>query len=224
MRRRNRRPDPLGLLSLTTPTLAALCGCAGPAPAPLSRPEPPPAAAPATLPAALPSTRPIASPGEVRGVGNFARVAPGLYRGSQPTAEGFAELKKLGVRTVVNLRFLHGDRDLLRGTGLRYAHIHALPWAPGDGDAAAFLKLLQDPSNYPVFVHCQHGADRTGYLVAVYRVVEQGWAMGDAVREMHAFGSHPVWFQVAAYLRHFRAEGLRALVAGVRAPRVDTIQ
>lgn len=94
---------------------------------------------------------------------------------------------------------------------------------PGDRDAAAFFKLLQDPDNYPVYVHCQHGSDRTGYLVAVYRIMEQGWPVDDAVREMRAFGYHPIWFQVVAYLRHFRSEGLRTLLKKAQAPKVEVI-
>ena len=85
---------------------------------------------------------PYAVPGMLAGIGNFGRVSPVLYRGEQPTTVGFAELKKLGVRTIVCLRSFHGDSALLEGTGLRYFHIHAKPWHPEDEDVAAFLRIV----------------------------------------------------------------------------------
>jgi protein tyrosine phosphatase (PTP) superfamily phosphohydrolase (DUF442 family) len=152
--------------------------------------EPPPAAPEAPL---LPRA-------DLPGLPNFARISDALYRGAQPTAEGMRELEKLGVKTVVNLRSFHSDRDELRGTGLRYAHIECKAWHPEEEDVVRFLAILRDPANQPVFVHCQHGADRTGMMVASYRVVEQGWTTEQATEELPRFGFHEVWDGIREFL------------------------
>jgi protein tyrosine phosphatase (PTP) superfamily phosphohydrolase (DUF442 family) len=158
---------------------------------------------------------------DVPGVGNFAQVSPGLSRGAQPTRAGFRELKKRGVKTVINLRWLHSDREALKGLGLRYVHIPCRAWAPRDEEVAAFLHVVRDPANGPVFVHCQHGADRTGMMVAVYRMTEQSWGNADAAREVNNFGFHKIWTGIAAYLKRFDRDRLAALMKKTPAPKVE---
>jgi tyrosine-protein phosphatase SIW14 len=137
---------------------------------------------------------------DLPGLPNFARVSDGLYRGAQPTAEGFAELKKMGVKTIVNLRSAHSDTELLEGLGLNYVAISFKPWHPEEEDIFEFLKVVADPGNRPVFVHCQHGADRTGTMVAIYRVAVEGWDMREAMEEMPNFGFHSIWDDLKEYL------------------------
>jgi protein tyrosine phosphatase (PTP) superfamily phosphohydrolase (DUF442 family) len=146
------------------------------------------------------------------GVRNFAKVSDVLYRGEQPTAEGFVNLKKAGVRTVVNLRTFHSDRDALHGTGLQYAHVAEQAWNIEEEDLARFLKVVTDPANQPVFVHCRQGSDRTGLCVAVYRVMEQGWTRDEAAAELSAFGHNEFWRNVRASLRSLDVEKMRRLV------------
>ncbi len=161
---------------------------------------------------------------DVKGLPNFAKVSDGLYRGAQPTAEGFAELKKMGVKTVVNLRSMHSDRQMLKGTGLQYVHLPSHAWHPEDADLVRFLKVVEDPANRPVFVHCQQGADRTGAAVAVYRMVEENWAPADAAAELPNFGFHPVWTEITAYLKKFDAEGTRKKVEKAKMPNIDVVE
>lgn len=146
------------------------------------------------------------------GVTNFFLVSPDLYRGAQPTAEGFVRLRSLGIRTVVNLRWAHSDRDLLGSTGLNYVHIPTETLLLGDAEAVAFLRVLADPSKRPLFVHCAHGADRTGTLCAVYRIVVQGWSREDAIREMTSggYGFHRGYGNLLHYLRALDVRKLRA--------------
>lgn len=177
-----------------------------------------PAIVATTAPATVPATAPAVPRNDIPGLANFAKVSDGLYRGEQPTAEGIKRLTAMGIKTVVNLRSFHSDRDLLQGTGLRYAHIYCKTWHPEDEDVVKFLKIMRDPANRPVFVHCQQGADRTGTMVAVYRMVEQGWSIDDAVKEMNAFGSHPIWKEISEYLAHFDAAAMRKKVE--QAPKV----
>lgn len=136
---------------------------------------------------------PAAPRQDIPGLPNFAQVAPGLYRSAQPTAEGFRAAKAMGIRTVVNLRALHSDRTRLAGTGLGYVHIRSNAWHPEDEDVVAFLAVALDPARQPVLVHCEHGADRTGLMVASYRRAVQGWTLEEALAELPAFGFHEVW-------------------------------
>ena len=144
-----------------------------------------------------------AEPLELPGLPNLHKVCDELYRGAQPTAEGAKQLEKLGVKTVVNLRFVLSDRDELKGTGLGYEHINMTTFYPVTGDVVRFLKIVTDPKRTPVFVHCQHGADRTGTMCAVYRIAVQGWSKDEAIEEMTkgGFGHHAIWKNLVDFIR-----------------------
>ncbi|MHC5118834.1 MAG: dual specificity protein phosphatase family protein [Planctomycetota bacterium] len=148
---------------------------------------------------------------DLPGCGNLYKVSDTLYRGEQPTAEGFKELEKRGIKTVVNLRSLHSDRDELEGTKLGYEHIRMEAWDPEPEAVKAFLKIVTDPEKQPVFVHCMHGADRTGTMVAVYRIVVEGWDKEKAIDEMRngPFGFHEIWTGLPEFLKELDIEGLQ---------------
>ena len=112
------------------------------------------------------------------------------------------ELVAMKVRTVINLRSLHSDRRRIGSHPLDYEHINMKAWHAEDDDVVAFLKLVTDPAKQPVFVHCKHGADRTGLVVAAYRIVVQGWPKQDAIAEMTdgGFGHHSLWHNLVEYL------------------------
>jgi protein tyrosine phosphatase (PTP) superfamily phosphohydrolase (DUF442 family) len=180
--------------------------------------------APDAVIASKPVTRTLASPrNDVAGAPNLAQVSPVLWRSAQPTAEGFRNLKALGIRTVVNLRNVSSNRDDLLGLGLRYAHIHFATWHAEDEDVVKFLKILSDPANHPVLVHCQHGADRTGTMVAIYRVTTEGWTMEEALQELPRFGFHSIWKNLQDYLQKYDAAAMRKKVEAAPAPKVEVV-
>ena len=148
---------------------------------------------------------------DLPGCGNLYKVSKTLYRGEQPTAEGFKELEKLGIKTVLNLRSLHSDKDELEGTQLDYEHIRMEAWDPEPEEVEAFLKIATDPEKQPVFVHCMHGADRTGTMVAVYRMVAEGWDKEKAIDEMRKgpFGFHEIWTGLPDFLEKLDIESLK---------------
>jgi len=152
-----------------------------------------------------------ATPVQVEGVSHLFKLTDALYRGDQPSAVGMQNLKKLGVKTVINLRSFHSDRDEIGTTVLRQEHIYMKTWHPEREDAVRFLRLVKDPANAPVLVHCQHGADRTGAMCALYRIVVQGWSKQEAIREMRegGFGFHLIWNNLVVWIDECDVERLK---------------
>jgi tyrosine-protein phosphatase SIW14 len=130
---------------------------------------------------------------EAPGVSNFHEVDDHVYRGAQPGKQGFASLARLGVRTVVDLR---GGRNRSRAeakaveaAGMRYVNIPLKAiGAPRDDRVAKVLAVLDDSSAWPVFVHCQFGKDRTGTVVACYRIAHDRWQNRKALDEANSYG------------------------------------
>ncbi len=140
--------------------------------------------------ATSPATARLAEKLELQGVPNFGKVTAQLYRGGQPSKDGFDELKKLGVQVVVNLREdnTEVERSLVTAAGLEYV---AIPWNchhPANSLAARFLQILRENREKKIFVHCYAGVDRTGLMIAAYRMAEQGWLPEQASDEMRNFG------------------------------------
>src|SRR5271169_957133 len=127
---------------------------------------------------------------KLKGVGNFGEVTPELFRGAQPTTKGFQALAKNGIDIVVDTR---GDRTKSEGKEVRRLGMQyvAIPWHcpfPHDEVFARFLQLVQDNPGKKIFVHCRLGDDRTGMMIAAYRMAAEGWTADEAMREMQSFG------------------------------------
>lgn len=152
-----------------------------------------------------------AQPVSMEGVPNFYRVTINLYRSAQPTAEGMKRLKKMGIKTIVNLRYYHSDSSEAADAGLEYVHIPMTAWHPERDDAVRFLRVVTDPARLPVLVHCRHGSDRTGIMTALYRVAVQGWSKENAIREMEdgGFGFHRIWSNLPHWLMGMDMETLK---------------
>jgi protein tyrosine/serine phosphatase len=165
---------------------------------PAVTPQPPPAAPPPRFARRL---------ARVRGVAYAALVAPGIYRGGQPTQEGVAWLKQRGMRTVINLRHFHGEteRGWVEAAGMHYERIElASSDAPKPAQVERFLELVRDPSLHPIYVHCLHGVDRTGVMMVVYRMEIAGWSNAHAVAEMDHFGPHVIWRDLRRFVRRYK--------------------
>ena len=149
------------------------------------------------------------------GLPNCFQLTTNFYRGAQPSAKGMAELKTLGVKSVVNLRTFHSDREKISGTGLKREHIKMEPWQANGDDVIRFLKIVADTNSLPVFVHCQRGADRTGTMCAMYRIFFCGWTKADALKEMKegGFGFNPAWKNLVDYIEQADIESLKRKIA-----------
>ena len=123
-------------------------------------------------------------------VGNLYRIEDGLFRGAQPSAAGFRELAALGVRNVLDLAGGSGDVRFVSDGTVKLFHVPMSAWGLRDDLVLKALRIMTEPANRPLMIHCAHGADRTGAVVALYRVVVQGWTKEQAVREMNEGGYH----------------------------------
>ena len=204
-----------GLLALAMLMAIAVPSCVQ-APAPAPQPGmavASSAAASTAAPTTQTDPRPAewAQPIEKAGLPNLHKVSDDLYRGAQPDPEGFRQLKAMGIKTVVDLRAGHSDREALGGAGLAREHIPMNAWHAENEDVIAFLKIVTDKSRTPVFVHCQYGADRTGMVCAAYRVVVCGWSKDAAIREMTQgdFRFHRTWQNLVRYIRDMDVEKLK---------------
>ena len=150
-------------------------------------------------------------------VGNFNKVTAQIYRSEQPDAEGMRALERLGVKTVINLRDFHDDKDEARGTKLRLLRVKMNTWHIEDEDIMRVLAILRRKGDGPFLIHCQHGSDRTGLVCAMFRIVEQGWSREDAIRELTAggYGFHAMWKNIPRYLREVDIVEIRRRVDGL---------
>ena len=137
------------------------------------------------------------------GVPNLHKVSDKLYRSAQPTAEGMTNIVALGIKTVVNLRDNHSDSDEIGDLPLKARRIEIFTANMKDKYVDEFLSIVDDTNAVPILVHCQHGADRTGTMCAMYRILREGWTADDAIDEMKngGFGYHSVWGNLPRFIR-----------------------
>ena len=151
--------------------------------------------------------------GSVPGIKNFDQVDAHTYRGAQPTGEGFQYLKKLGVRTIIDLRE-PGDRSkaeelVVTGSGMKYVNVPMGGLTPPtEAEITKILAILEDGTSGPVFVHCLRGADRTGAVIAAYHIDHDKWDNGKALKDAKAHSMS--FYQVPRlnYIRNFRPRTL----------------
>jgi len=156
-----------------------------------------------------------AVPVALEGVGNLHKVNDSLYRSQQPTADGFRHLAdSVGIRTVINLRAFHSDKKLVKAASLRLHQFDMKTWHIETEDVVPVLRIIRWNGEGPYLVHCQHGADRTGTINALYRMVFQGWSREEAIREMTegGYGFHPMWKNILEYLETVDIEAIRKAV------------
>ncbi|HEY4052878.1 MAG TPA: dual specificity protein phosphatase family protein [Terriglobales bacterium] len=128
----------------------------------------------------------------VIGVSNLGEVNSHLYRGGQPKGAGYSNLKKMGIDVVVDVR-LSGKETEKRNVNQAGMQFIAIPWHcffPKDKIFAEFLEVLRENRDKKIFVHCRYGDDRTGMMIAAYRMAVENWTTEEAKKEMEKFGFH----------------------------------
>ena len=145
---------------------------------------------------------------------NFHQVNERLYRGGQPLPGGIKRLTALGIRTIINLRGedenSRAEEEEARLAGLRYVSV---PMSgikrPSDERVEEVLAIINQPENWPVFVHCKHGEDRTGTIIAVYRISRDGWTYKQAKEEARSYGLSRMQFLMKAYIKDYERKHQR---------------
>ena len=140
---------------------------------------------------------------QVPGVPNLYKINDNLYRSGEPTKQGMKNLKTLGIRTVINLRFFYYGAHKIRGTGLLDEELSVKAWHIEDEDVIRVLKIIREKQNGPFLIYCEYGADRSGVMSAMYRIVEQGWTKDEAIEEMvyGGYGFHSMWLNIIRYVK-----------------------
>ena len=143
---------------------------------------------------------------------NSGKINDHLYRGAQPRPQGLAELKKLGITTIVDLRGedrekILWERRQAESLGMHFVNIPVSGWAPPTNEQVSeFLSLFRDDPSQKIFVHCRYGDDRTGVFVATYRMAVEKWPAERALKEMYFFGFNGFWHpSMISFVRAFPA-------------------
>lgn len=147
--------------------------------------------------------------GSVPGIENFDQVDAHVYRGAQPTDEGFRYLAKLGVKTIIDLREADdraiAEERVVTGAGMKYANIPMTGLTPPTvAEISKILAIMGGSSEEPVFVHCKRGADRTGAVIAAYHINYNGWDNARALKDAKAHKMSSLQFPRQNYIKNFR--------------------
>ncbi len=140
----------------------------------------------------------------LRGLSNVGRVSPGIYRGAQPSSEGYDTLKKMGIRTVINLRSKHSEKDTVEAAGMKSIEVPFSVLKDVNMEKVnSLIDIMVNPDNQPVYVHCKLGQDRTGIVIAAYRMRVDRWSLKEAEAEMQAFGFNDLWYELKKFIRDY---------------------
>lgn len=147
-------------------------------------------------------------------LGNFYRISDDLYRSEQPTPADIATLKRFGIRTILSLRHYHTDSKAFGRAGIETLQYHMDAGSLSVPQLIDVLRLIRAAPK-PILVHCWHGSDRTGFVIAGYRMVFMNWSAERAVEEMRlgGFGLHETWYpNIAKTVQNLDVAAVRAAV------------
>nr|WP_299344590.1 dual specificity protein phosphatase family protein [Allomuricauda sp.] len=142
---------------------------------------------------------------------NLFQINDSIFRSEQPSKKGFRELEAMGIKTIINLRRLKDDNRKAKGTGLQLKKVPLRSAKMVETDIANVLGLIH-ASEKPVLIHCWHGSDRTGVIIAAYRVVFENWDKERAIQEFRRkeFGYHENWYpNLLDLIRNLNPEKMR---------------
>ncbi|HKG46413.1 MAG TPA: sulfur transferase domain-containing protein, partial [Pyrinomonadaceae bacterium] len=145
------------------------------------------------------------------------QVSERLYRGGQPLRGGIRRLAELGINTIVNLRGIgahtRADESEARSLGLNYFNIPLPVWGrPNDADVRRVMEIISAAESGRVFIHCKDGVDRTGMIVALYRINSEGWSSQMATAEALQFGMRRSQYWMRDYISDFYARHQQAAI------------
>ncbi len=138
---------------------------------------------------------------------NLLQVTDQIYRGGRPLNNDLSVLKTdKEIKMVIDLEdkqsVVQQEKKTASDLNLKFISSPMNAMArPNNQQVDQLLALLQDPKNFPIFIHCHHGEDRSGMIIGLYRVEVQGWTPAAAYKEMLDDGFHPVLYALDKYFR-----------------------
>ena len=138
----------------------------------------------------------------------FQQVNERLFRSGQPGDGGLTRLRELGINTIINLRGAskrtRAQEAEARALGFNYFNVALPNWGrPQETRVERILALIAAPENGRVLVHCRSGVDRTGMIVALYRITHDGWSSHDALAEADRDGMRRTQFWMRDYVEDY---------------------
>ena len=170
-----------------------------------------PAATATTAPAAPQKTAEAHAKKPVEDLPNFHEVHPFLYRSGEPTVEGLKKLKEMGVNTLIDLRApseqKFDEKEAASELGFKYIRMVMTSAAPTKKQVDTLLSTIKkaekNPSGGKVLVHCAHGSDRTGCMIGIWRVTQEGWNYDEAYKEMRKYWFTPKFVNLSAAVKKY---------------------
>jgi protein tyrosine/serine phosphatase len=144
------------------------------------------------------------------GMDNMYKVDEGVYRSEQPDREQFLALEKYGIKEILNLRAWHSDNRHAKRTNLVLHRVRMNAHDANDYDVVAALRVIKNRKG-PILIHCRHGSDRTGLVVAMYRIVFMNATKKEAIEEMTDgdFGFHAIYSNILRYIGDVNIDSIK---------------
>jgi protein tyrosine/serine phosphatase len=142
---------------------------------------------------------------------NLYEITPNLYRSEKIEDEDLAQLKSLDISMVISFRKFHRDDSVFKNAGIKMVRVPMLTWRLRDTEIKKALNYIKQADG-KVLIHCQHGADRTGLVAAMYRMTVQGWSKADALDELQngGYGYHSVSKNIINYIENVDIEKFKS--------------
>lgn len=142
---------------------------------------------------------------------NFHEVHPFLYRSGEPTMKGLSQLKEQGFKTLIDLRApseqKFDEKEAASEFGFKYIRMVMTSAAPTKEQVDTLLseikKAQKDPANGKILVHCAHGSDRTGCMIGIWRVTQEGWNYDDTYKEMRKYWFTPKFVKLSGAVKEY---------------------
>jgi protein tyrosine/serine phosphatase len=137
-----------------------------------------------------------------------------MYRCEQPDSLGFKIIDSIGIKSVLSLRAYHKDNDLINKLPLKLYNVAINPYYFGDDEIIKALRIIGN-SPKPIIIHCNIGGDRTGVLIAIYRIIYQNWSKEKAIKEMKdgGYGFHWIFFNMPHYINKVDIERIKKKIS-----------